>query len=324
MILSLSSRARRASALAVLAALPLLLGLVLGACSSTPPASNTGKVSVVTTFYPLQFLAQRIGGDRVAVVNVTPPGVEPHDWEPSPGDIASIVRARLFIQNGAGFEPWADKVVSELPKNGPVVLRATDGLPLMPPAPGAEEEEDEHASEGPSVDPHVWLSPALFTRQAEQVQNALAKADPAGAQTYAANLDSLKAQLAALSDDMKRGVSSCAQSTIVTTHAAFGYLAKDLGLRQVSISGLSPESEPTPARLRQLVAEVKELGVSYIFFETLVSPAVAQTLAREVGAKTLALNPLEGLTSEEIQAGQDYLTVMRSNLQNLRIALECR
>jgi zinc transport system substrate-binding protein len=321
MILSLSSRARRVPALAALAALSLLfLGLALGACSRNAPAPGTAKVSVVTTLYPLEFLARRIGGDRVDVVNVVPPGVEPHDWEPSPRDIAAIQRARVFIHNGAGFEPWAARVVRDLPKNTPLVLQAAHGLSLMPPASG---DAEEGAASG-GLDPHVWLSPALFTRQAEQVQNALAKADPAGAQTYAANLDSLKAQLAALSDDMKRGVSSCARNTIVTSHAAFGYLAKELGLRQVFISGLSPESEPSPARLRQLVAEVKQLGVSYIFFETLVSPAVAQTLAREVGAKTLALNPLEGLTSEEIQAGQDYLMVMRSNLQNLRMALECR
>jgi zinc transport system substrate-binding protein len=246
--------------------------------------------------------------------------VEPHDWEPSPRDIAAIQRARVFVYNGAGFEPWAARVVRDLPKNGPLVLQATDGLPLAPLAAG----ESEQGTAPGGLDPHVWLSPALFTLQAKQVKNALAKADPAGAQTYLANLDSLKAQLAVLSDDMKRGVSSCAQNTIVTSHAAFGYLAKELGLRQVFVSGLAPESEPSPARLRHLVTEVKQLGVNYIFFETLVSPAVAQTLAREVGAKTLALNPLEGLTSEEIQAGQDYFTVMRSNLQNLRMALACR
>lgn len=321
MILSLSNRARRVPALAALAALSLLLlGLVLGACSSNAPAAGAAKVSVVTTLYPLEFLARRIGGDRVDVVNVVPPGVEPHDWEPSPRDIAAIQRARVLIYNGAGFEPWAARVVRDLPKNGPLVIQATDGLPLMRPHSG--EGEEGAASGGP--DPHVWLSPALFTREAEQVKNALAKADPAGAQTYAANLDSLKAQLAALSDDMKRGVSSCAQNTFVTSHAAFGYLAKELGLRQIFVSGLAPESEPSPARLRDLVSQVKQLGVNYIFFETLVSPAVAHTLAREVGAKTLALNPLEGLTSEEIQAGQDYFTVMRSNLQNLRMALQCR
>ncbi|MSQ13067.1 MAG: ABC transporter substrate-binding protein [Dehalococcoidia bacterium] len=321
MIPSLSNQMRRVPALAALSALsPLLLGFALGACSSNAPAAGTAKVSVVTTIYPLEFLARRIGGDRVDVVNMVPPGVEPHDWEPSPKDIAAIQRAHVFIENGAGFEPWAARVVRDLPKSGPLVLQATDGLPLMPPA--SSDGEEGVASGG--LDPHVWLSLALFAFQAEQVKNALTKADPAGAQTYAANLDSLKAQLAALSDEMKRGLSSCAQNTIVTSHAAFGYLAKDLGLRQVFISGLSPEAEPSPARLRELIAEVKQLGVNYIFFETLVSPAVAKTLAREVGAKTLTLNPLEGLTSEEVQAGQDYLTVMRSNLQNLRLALECR
>lgn len=297
----------------------VLLGLVLalGACKGTPApsptVSGTGKLAVLTTIYPLEYLAQRVGGQAVSVVNVVPAGVEPHDWEPSPRDMTAIQRAGLFIYNGAGFEPWAGRVVAALSPGRPVVVDATEGLSLR-----------RGGQDGMVLDPHVWLDPLLYLKQGELVGAALTRADPANASVYAGNLEGLRRDLERLVEEMGGGLASCQRRTVVVPHAAFGYLAERFNLRQLPITGLSPEAEPSPGRLSQIAREVKEAGATYIFFETLVSPALAETIAREVGARTLVLNPLEGLTHQEAQAGKDYMTLMRENLANLRIALGCQ
>lgn len=310
--------------------------LVQLACRTGADApTDQGKPTVVSTFYSLQYLAQRISGNRMEVVNLTPPGVEPHDWEPTPRDITTIQRARVFIYNGAGFEPWVERVVAGLPANGPLVVDTTDGLELRH-GEGHDHEEETSGSNGTpqatrepdhdeeELDPHVWLDPDLYGEQARRVAGTLAQADPAGKDVYDANLTSLLEDLEELEEEMEKGLASCKRDTIVVSHSAFSYLMEHLGIKQLSISGLSPEVEPSPARMREIVRQVREIGATHIFFETLVSPAVAQTIAREVGAQTLVLNPLEGLSEQELQAGEDYLTIMRKNLANLRVALGCQ
>ncbi len=289
-------------------------GLVvfLTACGSGGSLSDSGKLSVVTTFYPLQYLAERIGGDRVSVRNLVPPGIELHDWEPKPRDVTAIKRAKAFVYQGAGLEWWAERVVDGLSASGPVAVKATDGLALL------------RSNDGDApFDSHVWLDPALYAEQAIAVRDALAKADPAGASVYSANLASLTGDLEKLTAEMKQGLAKCARDTMVTSHAAFAYLAGRFGLKQVAVSGLSPEAEPSPARLRQVIEQVRREGATHIFFETLVSDAVAKTIAREAGVKTLVLNPIEGLSKDELKAGASYFTVQRQNLANLRTALEC-
>jgi zinc transport system substrate-binding protein len=290
---------------------PALLLVFVTACGSDGE-DDAGEPAVVTTFYPLQYLAERIGGERVSVKNLVPPGVEPHDWEPRPRDVTAIRRAKVFIYQGAGLEAWAERVLEGLITGGPVVVRATDGLPLT-----RGEGSDE------PFDPHVWLDPVLYAKQAMAVRDALAKADPAGAGLYTANLAALTADLDRLTEEMKQGLARCQRATIVTSHSAFGYLAESFGLKQVAVSGLSPESEPSPARLRDVVEQVRREGATHIFFETLVSDAVAKTIAREADVQALALNPIEGLSSDELKAGESYLTVQRQNLANLRTALGC-
>ncbi len=309
------------TSLLVIAALPL------GACGSpaargapspTATASSieaTKRLSVLTTVYPLQYLAQRVGGDRVEVVNLIPAGAEPHGFEPSPRDVASIYRGDVFVYNGASFEEWVNRIVRELPSDGPIVVDASEGLELL------TAEPHEHES---IVDPHLWQDPHRYGQQAELIWEALVKADPADAAVYNANLDSLKKDLDLLRAEIEQGLASCVRDTIIVSHAAFGYLAESFGLRQIAITGISPMAEPSPARLRQLIDEVKKSGVTHIFFEQLVSPAVAETIAREVGAQTLVLHPLGGLTRAEVQSGEDYFTIMRKNLANLRISLGCR
>ncbi|MBI2871861.1 MAG: zinc ABC transporter substrate-binding protein [Chloroflexi bacterium] len=296
--------------------LALAAGLVSTSCVASVPTPTTTAVperlSVVTTIYPLQYLAERIGEDRVEVLNVTPPGVEAHDFEPSPRDVAAIYRADLFVYNGSGFEVWASRVVAGLPQAGPTVVEATESMELRA---GGDEG---------GLDPHVWQDPRRYRQQAEVIWRALVAADPSGAATYGANWETLKTDLESLEAEMAQGLASCARDTMVVSHEAFGYLAERFGLRQLPISGLSPEAEPSPARLRLLVGEVRASGATHIFFESAVSPAVAETLAREVGAQSLVLSTLESLTPEESQAGEDYFSIMRENLANLRMALGCR
>ncbi len=324
MIHSIKNSGRGAAlALFILGGALLALGAAACATDAGGPIPS-GQISVITTVYPLEYLARRIGGERVSVTNLTPPGSEPHTWEPSPADLASIQRAQVFIYNGAGFEPWAERVASELPEEGPVVVEASQGLGLhaLPDAALHQDDTVEHLEGG--LDPHVWLDPLRYAQQGEKVKQALAQADPAGEATYAANLASLKEELELLDREMAQGLASCQRDTIVVSHAAFGYLTNRYGIHQLAISGLSPDVEPSPARLREIVEQVRAVGATHIFFETLVSPRVAETIAREVGAQTLVLNPLEGLTPEELQAGQDYFSIMRQNLANLRTALACR
>jgi zinc transport system substrate-binding protein len=279
---------------------------------------------VVTTFYPLQYLAQRIGGERADVIGLVPPGVEPHDWEPTPQDIMSINKASVFIYQGAGLEPWAARTVASLPSDKPIVVEATEGFALKP---GIPEEEGEgtraESSDEPVLDPHIWLNPQLYKKQAQAVRNALVKADPESEAIYQDNLVSLEKDLDELDSEMERGLSSCQRHTIVTSHAAFAYLADRYGLQQLAVTGLSPDAEPSPARLREIIQQVRDEGANHIFFETLVSPAISETVAKEVGAQTLVLDPIEGLTLEEITARADYFSVQRQNLANLRIALGC-
>jgi zinc transport system substrate-binding protein len=198
-------------------------------------------------------------------------------------------------------------------------LKPQEGFGLKP---GIPEEEGEgtsaESSDEPVLDPHIWLNPQLYKKQAQVVRNALVKADPESEAAYRDNLASLEKDLDELDSEMERGLSSCQRHTIVTSYAAFAYLADRYGLEQLAVTGLSPDAEPSPARLREIIQQVRDEGATHIFFETLVSPAVSETVAKEVGAQTLVLDPIEGLTPEEITGGADYFSIQRQNLANLR------
>ncbi len=272
-----------------------------------------GKVRVVTSFYPLYYLASRIGGDRASVVNVTPAGAEPHDYEPTAQDIAEMEDAKMVILLG-GLESWGGRVAKNLDGDNTLVVNV--GQDLM---------TDHMMEEGQNVaDPHVWLSPVLAKQMVDHIAAAYLKADPADADAFRANADVLKNDLDSLDADYRKGLSSCEKKDIVTSHAAFGYLAKAYGLNQVPIAGLSPDAEPSPKELADIAAFVRKRKVGTIFFESLVSPKLADTVAAETGAKTSVLDPIEGLQQDSPAQGQDYLSVMRNNLANLRAALQCR
>lgn len=315
--------------------LSIMIGLsatLLAACgnSASKPESSTGsanqKLLVYTSFYPLYFVTSRIGGDLVEVKNVVPPGVEPHDYEPTTKDIVEMSKASLFVYSGTSFDAWVDKAISTFDTSKMGVVKTTEGLSLLE-APAHEEghegeAEGEHAHEQEGLDPHVWLDPTLLKAEAEKVKEALVKADASHQSTYQQNFEKLSQDLDKLDQEFQAMVSKSPRKEFMVSHAAFGYLAKRYGLEQVAISGISPSDEPTPAKLKELIDHVKEHQMNTIFFETLTSPKVAEVIARETGAKTATLNPLEGLTEEEQKQGKDYLSVMRDNMTALQSALQ--
>jgi zinc transport system substrate-binding protein len=296
---------------------PAALGalLVLAACNQSSPSPATPLI--VTTIYPLRELARQVAGPSAQVVSLVPTGAEPHDWEPSPQDLARIREAGVFIYHGAGLDPWVSRLLADQASSKALIVRATDGIPLLSSTPFPD-------SRGPIPDPHVWLDPVLAQSIVETIRGALAKADPDHAATYAENARRFRSELQALHERFAVGLAHCARREVVTAHAAFAYLAKRYALTLVPVMGLAPESEPSPAQLASIVRFARDKKVQYIFVETLVSPGLAETLAREIGAQTLVLNPIEGLTREEQAAGRGYVTLMEENLKNLRIALGCR
>lgn len=304
----------RARLLAVPFAMALLGGVVTG-CSGgserTRPSEAPPRVEVVAAFYPLAFAAERIGGDRVHVRDLTPKGAEPHDLEPTATQVDALDDAALVIVMGRGFQPSVEKATA---KRSKATVRVLDVV---------VQERGDVADEGgkSGIDPHIWLDPVLMKQIATAVLGGLVDADPAGKATYTKNASALYSDLDGLDGDYRSGLTSCARKEIVTSHEAFGRMAARYGLRQEGITGRSPDAEPDPRRLAELADLVKREGVTTIFTEDLVSPELAQTLSRETGATTEVLSPLEVLTGDT--PGADYFTVMHDNLAKLRAALGC-
>ena len=289
--------------------------VLLAACGgSAAGGEDDGTVDVVASFYPLAEAAERIGGDLATVTNLTPPGVEPHDFELAPDDVEAVANADVVLYLGGGFQPALEDALDEA--GDAIVLDALEGVPTERPPP-------DEAEEGVTVDPHVWLDPSRFAAIAEQVALTFGQADAANADTYSANADAYAAELGELDDAFRTGLSGCERSTIVTAHAAFGYLADAFGLTQIPIAGVSPESEPDAQHLAELHDVVVQHGVTTIFTEELVSSDVAETLAREAGVEVDVLSTIEGLTEEQVTAGEDYTSLMHANLDALRRALGC-
>ena len=323
-------------------ALVLVAALVgvatLTGCGDEAGGSGTpgDPLEVVASFYPLQWMAEQVGGDRVEVSSLTKPGAEPHDLELTPRDVGSIQDADAIVFLSE-FQPGVDQAVGEAQGE---VFDARDATELVPSAHAHEddEEHDEHEEEGSSAegedghdhshdyevgttDPHFWLDPTKMAEVATAFAETLATADPAHAADYEANAEALVGQLDELDLELESGLADCRRTELVTSHEAFGYLARRYGFEQVGITGLTPEADPSPKDLATIADFVEEHGVTTIYFETLTSPAVAETLASEAGAKTAVLDPLEGLTEES--KGSDYLEVMRSNLATLRTGQDC-
>lgn len=284
---------------------PLLLlaavAVLMAGCSSraeqAPPADG---VSVVASHYPVEFLVEQVGGDLVDVQTLTSPGTEPHDLELSPQQVGDVQQASAVFYIG-GFQPAVDQAVTGA---GGTVVDLADGLPLR--------------TSGGGTDPHVWLDPILMQQMAVTVADTLAATDPDHAQDYRTNAARLDEELGALNQQWTRATTDCTTRTMVVSHEAFGYLADRYGFDQKGISGLSPETEPSAAAIADLTRFVQDNGVTTVYSETLVDPAVAETIAAEAGVDTATLDPLEGPPAEG-----DYLTAMRANLETLALGQSC-
>lgn len=274
---------------------------------------NDGKLQVVTSFYPLYFFAQQIGSDRAVVTNIVPAGAEPHDYEPTAQDMARMEKSRLIVVNGGGLEAWSDRLANNMNAENTTIVVAGEGLLTR-----AMTEDD-----AVTTDPHIWLDPVLAKKMAERIALGFEAVDPEHAAFYRENAGRLLEQLDDLDATYRSGLQTCAEKNIITSHSAFGYVAAEYGFNQVSIAGLSPDAEPSPSELARIAQFAKTNNVRYIFFESLVSPKLSQTIAAEVGAETLVLNPLEGLSDGELAGGEDYFSVMYNNLVNLQTALRC-
>jgi zinc transport system substrate-binding protein len=271
--------------------------------------NNEQRLVVFTSFYPMYDFAKKVGGDRIQLINMIPAGTEPHDWEPSPRTIAQLQEADVFIYHGAGFEHWTQKVLETLDNPDLLVVEAAAGVPLL-----TSDEGDQ--------DSHVWLSIKRAKAEMENIKNALVSADPANAAVYEENFAAYSAKFDALDKTYMETLEAMPNKSIVVSHQAFGYLCADYGLTQESIEGLSAEYEPDPQRMAEIVEFAREHQVKTIFFEELVSSKAADAIAAELDIQTQILNPLEGLTQEQLDQGEDYLSVMEQNLQALATALQ--
>ena len=287
----------------------------LAACGDD--ATSDADVSAVAAFYPLQFVTEQVGGDHVAVTNLTAAGAEPHDLELAPLQVAEITDADLVVYL-PGFQPAVDQAVEQqAPDTGFDVTTATQ---LRESADDHDHDDDGHDHDHGGLDPHVWLDPTKLADIATAVGDKLAELDPAHAGDYAANARALGDRLDELDQTYQTGLAQCDSRDIVTSHAAFGYLADRYDLHEVAVAGLSPDATPTPEAFQQVTDYVTEHGVTTIFYETLVSPSVAETIAEETGAKTAVLDPIEGLAPD---SDGDYFSVMETNLTTLVTALGC-
>lgn len=297
--------------------------ILLAACGQkkeTSQSSGSDKIKVVTTFYPMYDFAKNVVGDTGEVELLIPAGTEPHDYEPSAKDIAKITDADVFVYNSNELETWVKDTLENVDRKKVTVVEAAKSIDLME----GQEEEDESEDHGHSheLDPHVWLDPVLAEKEVEAIRDALVEKYPDQKETFEKNASAYLAKLAVLDKEYQAAFANAKNKTFVTQHAAFGYLAKQYGLTQEAIAGISPDQEPSPSRLAELKKYVQANHISVIYFESSASSKVAETLAKETGVELVVLNPLESLTKKEQDQGENYLSVMRENLEALKKSIK--
>ncbi|MED3916234.1 metal ABC transporter substrate-binding protein [Priestia megaterium] len=307
------------TAVVAVACFSLMVGCSTKSRSSneTNKSSTNEKIHVTTTFYPMYEFTKQVAGDKADVELLIPSTVEPHDWEPSPKDMKNIQQSDLVVYNSPYMETWEPSIEKSINSEGPTFVKASTGIELM----NGIEDEEEKGKQAHAYDPHVWLSPVLAQKEVKNIAEALEKADPDNKDYYEKNSEKYIDQLKDLDKKYQSTLKDVRNKELITQHAAFGYLAKQYGLTQVPIAGLSPEQEPSAAKLAELKKFAQTHHVKTIYFEELTSPKVAKTLADEVGAKTEVLNTLEGLSKEQQKQGLDYIEAMENNLKQLQKSL---
>lgn len=284
---------------------------VAGCITTQTQEVKRSTLNVATSFYVLEHFSQHVGGDHITIVNTIPSGIDGHHYTPSPKDIADLYNADLFIYNGNGFDLWAEEIAQNLENEGVYTLNITDQLDLL-------ESED-----GSAYDPHVWLDPQLAIKEVQELANLFSSLDPANTTEYQENAVAYQTQLEQLDREFTETLAHCELNSIIAAHDAYNYLAQRYDFTVLPIAGISPDSRPSAKRIAELVTLAQDNSIHYIMFEELASAELSTTLAEEVGAETLILNPLEGLTSEQVDKDETYITMMRANLNNLSLAMNC-
>jgi zinc transport system substrate-binding protein len=281
------------------------------------------KLKVAASFYPLAHFAEMAGGQNVDVTNIMPPGSEPHEFEPTPGDMRKIYRSEIFLFNGLGLDPWAERLEPDLSRQGTTIIKMSrffsSGTQTVQES-GKHDNDNRHGD----FDPHIWLDPLLAAKEVEIIRDVLISIDPDHENAYMVNSSAYIKLLYKLHQDYEKGLTSCRMRDIIVAHDAFSHLGRRYNLTVHSITGISPEEEPSPRKMVALAKLAMKLKINHIFFEQLTSSKLAETIAGEVEAETLVLNPLGGLTPKDISRGRTYISVMEDNLKNLRIAMECK
>lgn len=298
------------------AVLILTVSVIMAGCTGTVNkqsriADGQNKPVVYASIYPMYDFAKNIGRGMIELRQVVPTGAQPHDWEPTARLMADMQEADVFIYNGVDMEPWVDNMLSSVANDSLVVVEASGNIPLLK----LEGHGNRHSQSG--YDPHVWLDPIRAELQARNIMDALTRADPENKIYYEDNFREFSDRLKVLDTNYRRALNRVNTKDIVVTHAAFGYLADRYGLNQIPVSGLNPQEEPSAAELVRLAQLLRTRGIEYVFFETLANPKLAEVLASEVGAHIKILNPLGGLTQQELDEGWDYLSIMEKNLETL-------
>lgn len=275
--------------------------------------SNSRPLKIYASFFVLADFAQKIGGDAVEVHTLIPPGVEAHDFEPTPKRMIALGEADVFVYNGGGFEAWAEKAADTLDGKNTRIINTAEALGLV------NGGSDDHA--GGLLDPHIWLDPHLAEKQAAAIKDALVTIDPDNAQAYEKNFNEFAEQIAALDEKISQTVETAKRNEIIVSHAAFGHLAERYDLVQIAVSGNSPAAEPSQKELQAVIEFAKAHDVRYILYEPFVSSKVADVVRKEIGAEALTLHPLENVSKEDLERGEDYFSIMEKNVQHLEKAL---
>lgn len=321
---------RRVFLTAVMSLLCGALVLVLFACNKGENSKGTkAGLKVVTSLYPLYDFTKNIGRDKVEVILLMPPGVEPHSFEPKPADVLMLDKADLFIYTNKYMEPWAEKLVKGIESKKVAIVDSSKGIQFIEEE-GAHDHhfekrtnKEKHMHGG--MDPHIWLDLGNAVKMVDNIAQALALKDPANSDYYLKNAEAYKAVLQELDRNFKKGLADCASRKIISGgHMAFSYLAKRYSLDTVSAYGFSPDAEPTPGQLIYISRLIKNEGVKYIFYEELLMPRVAEMLAKESGVQMLFLNGLHNISREEFEKSSSFVTLMGNNLNNLKKGLQCR
>ena len=306
----------------------IYLLLYTTACSTTmraDEAENRDELVAYTSIYPIYDFTKKIAGDRIRVELLVPPGAEPHGWEPSAKIISEIGHSQVFFYNGLELDIWAEKIGASLTKENVKCIAVAEADSIQPMIfneeikHGQEQLEEHHHG---SYDPHVWLDPTIVEEMAKTIMDTFIEVDAKNKSYYQENFNAFQEQLQELDEDYKQALSKLKKKEFVVSHAAFGYMAKRYGLNQIAILGLAPQAEPSPAKLVELTSLIREYDLHTIFFERLSSPKVANVIANETGIKVEELNPIGGLTQEEMDRGEEYISIMRGNLEKLVKALQ--